>query len=432
MVLYKQNLTKTLNEFYFKSSLSDWIPARAGMTMSIMHMKINTDSKKINGLLMRGVEQIVDRSHLETALKSGQKLRVKLGIDPTSPNIHLGRAVPLLKLRDFQELGHQIVFIIGDFTGVIGDTSDKDSERPMLTREQVQANMEGYFEQAAKIIDIRACEKYYNSEWLSKLDYHEIGRQADLFSVAEFIARDNIKRRLDSGSRVSLREVLYPLMQGYDSVAIKADVELGGTDQWFNLLAGRKLQESYGQPPQDILVGPLLEGTDGRKMSSSWGNTINLIAEPNDMFGKIMSIGDDLITKYFILATRVPLEGIKRYEEEIKSGANPRDYKLKLAYTVVSMYYDDKEADAAQAYFVDTFSKKEIPDEMPELKPSAHNVMAVLVESQICKSKSEARQAIDQGGIKINGIRVESKKYDTKVKSGDVVQKGSRFFVKVE
>jgi tyrosyl-tRNA synthetase len=393
-------------------------------------MKTNTDAKKIEELLTRGVEQVVDKNHLAEKLKSGKQLRVKLGIDPTSPNIHVGRSIPLLKLRDFQELGHQIVFIIGDFTGVIGDTSDKESERPMLTHETVKAHMEGYFDQAARVIDIRKCEKYYNSDWLGKLNYHKICEQADQFSVAEFIARENIKKRLNAGTRVSLREMLYPLMQGYDSVEVKADVELGGTDQWFNLLAGRKLQEHYGQEPQDILVGPLLEGTDGRKMSSSWGNTINLMDEPNDMFGKIMSIPDDLIIKYFILATRAPMADILSYEKEMKSGGNPRDYKMKLAGYLTGMYHGAKEAENSRENFISTFSKKETPDEMPEV--SAGDIITALVESKICKSKSEARQVIDQGGVKINENKVGSGDYGAAVKKGDIVQKGSRWFARVK
>jgi tyrosyl-tRNA synthetase len=395
-------------------------------------MKINTDPKKIEELLSRGIEEIIDRKHLEEKLKSGKQLRVKLGIDPTSPNIHIGRSVPLLKLRDFQELGHQVVFIVGDFTGVIGDTSDKDSERPMLTRGQVEANMEGYFEQAAKIIDIRECEKYNNSSWLGKLNFHNIAEQANEFSVAEFIARDNIKKRLDAGTRVSLREMLYPLMQGYDSVEVKADVELGGRDQRFNLLAGRTLQTRYGQEAQDIMMGPLLEGTDGRKMSSSWGNTINVTAQPNDMFGKVMSISDNLLIKYFTLATRVSMEEIHEYEKALSDGTNPRDIKMKLAHALVCLYHDEKEASKAQEHFISTFSKKEIPANIPEIKPSTYDVVTLLVESEICKSKSEARQIIDQGGVKINDVKVAAKDYTASVKSNDVIQKGSRWFVKVK
>ncbi|MFA7654074.1 MAG: tyrosine--tRNA ligase [Candidatus Magasanikbacteria bacterium] len=396
-------------------------------------MKINTDPQKIEALLTRGVEQVVDRAHLEQKLKSGKRLRIKLGIDPTSPNIHIGRAVTLLKLRDFQELGHQIVFIVGDFTGVIGDTSDKESERPMLTRGQVEANMEGYFAQAAKIIDIRECEKYQNSEWLGKLNYHQICEQASQFSVAEFTARDNIKKRLDGGTRVSLREMLYPLMQGYDSVEVKADVELGGRDQWFNLLAGRTLQQYYKQEPQDILIGPLLEGTDGRKMSSSWGNTINLLAEPNDMFGKIMAIGDNLIIKYFTLTTRVAMEEINQYENELKSGKNPRDIKIKLAHEIVRLYHGVKEADKAQEYFVSTFSKKEIPEEMLEINASSLSrafIIELLVESKLVATKSDARRVIRDGGVKINGKRNDN--IHAEIKSGDIIQKGSRWFVRVK
>ncbi|HLD27626.1 MAG TPA: tyrosine--tRNA ligase, partial [Patescibacteria group bacterium] len=267
---------------------------------------IITDSAKIKELLERGVDEVIDKDSLAKELATGRRLRVKLGIDPTSPRLHLGRSIPLLKLKDFQELGHQIIFIVGDFTGVIGDTSDKDSERPMLSPALIKQNMKDYVRQAGKIINLKKCEIKYNSQWLKKLTYDKTGEQADQFSLAEFMARENIKKRLDEGRRVSLREVLYPLMQGYDSVAIRADVELGGTDQRFNLLAGRRLQEYFGQKPQNILMTPLMEGTDGRKMSSSWGNTIDLTDEPAEMFGKVMSITDDLIIKYFTLATRAP------------------------------------------------------------------------------------------------------------------------------
>jgi len=231
--------------------------------------KIITDENKINELLTRGVEDVISKENLKKKLISGKQLRIKLGIDPTSPNIHLGRAIPLLKLKDFQDLGHQIVLIIGDFTGLVGDTSDKDSERPMLSEEVVKTNLKNYVEQAAKIIDIKKCEVHYNSKWLAKLDYYKIGQQADVFSLSDFISRENIKKRLDKGKRISFRELMYPLMQGYDSVAIKADVEIGGTDQRFNLLAGRDLQRYYKQEPQDILMNPLIEGLDGRKMSSN-------------------------------------------------------------------------------------------------------------------------------------------------------------------
>jgi tyrosyl-tRNA synthetase len=392
-------------------------------------MKVSTDKKKIEELLSRGVESVIDKTHLKKRLESGEKLRVKLGIDPTSPNLHLGRSIPLLKMRDFQELGHQLVFIVGDFTGIIGDTSDKDSERPMLSREQVKKNMKSYVEQAGKIIDIKKAEVHYNSKWLSKINYNELGEQANAFSLAEFIARDNIRRRLDAGTRVSLREVLYPLMQGYDSVAVKSDVELGGTDQRFNLLAGRTLQASHKQEPQDIIMNPLVAGTDGRKMSSSWGNTVNLNDTPNDMFGKIMSIPDDLIIPYFTYMTRVPMETVEQYAKEIKTGGNPRDFKVKLGVELVHFYHSEKEAVKAEEYFIATFAKKEIPTDISELKPEAYDIITVLKDAKFATSTSDARRTIEGGGVKINDKKVTS--YEEMCSPGDVVQKGKRFFVKV-
>ena len=392
-------------------------------------MPLKSKQEKIKELLTRGVEEAISKEHLEKKLNSGKKLRIKLGIDPTSPNLHLGRSLPLLKLHDFQELGHKIVLIIGDFTGVIGDTSDKDSERPMLEKKIVEKNMKNYVAQAGKILDIKKCEVRHNSEWLGKLTYAEIGAQADQFSVAEFITRENIKRRLKEGKRVSLRETLYPLMQGYDSVAIKADVEIGGTDQRFNLLAGRKMQQFYRQEPQDIITNPLIEGTDGRKMSSSWGNTINLTEKPNEMFGKIMSIKEDLIIRYFALATRVPIKDIKKYEKEIKQGANPRDFKLKLGYEIVKFYHNEKQAKAGWEYFLKTFSKKETPKNVPLLRVREHDIISVLIEAGACASKSDARRVVQQGGVKINQKTVLS--FDYKTRAGDIIQKGKRFFIKI-
>jgi len=391
-------------------------------------MTINTDSKKITELLSRGIEEVIDKSQLEKKLKSGKQLRIKLGIDPTSPNIHIGRAVPLFKLRDFQKLGHKIVLIIGDFTGVIGDTSDKDSERPMLTEKEVKQNLKSYIQQAEKVIDIKKCEVHYNSEWLGKLDYHEIGRQANVFSLNEFISRENIKKRLDAGKHISLRELLYPLMQGYDSVAIKADVEIGGTDQRFNLLAGRELQRYYGQEPQDIITNPLIEGLDGRKMSSSWGNTINLFDSANEMFGKVMSLKDELIIKYFTLTTRVNLAEIEKYQKELTSG-NPRDYKIKLAFEIVRFYHSEGDAKKAQEYFIKTFSKKETPDTMPEIKPSNYDIITAMVDSGLSPTKSEARRVIEQKGVRLNEAVVDDIKKT--IQKGDVIQKGKRFFVRI-
>ncbi len=393
-------------------------------------MPINSNKAKIKQLLERGVEEVIDRKKLEQKLLSGRQLRIKLGIDPTSPNLHLGRSIPLLKMRDFQELGHQAVFIIGDFTGVIGDTSDKESERPLLAEETVKENLKTYINQFGKIIDIGKSEVHYNSEWLDPLRYREICCQADQFSLNEFISRENIRKRLDEGKRVSLRELLYPLMQGYDSVAIKADVELGGTDQRFNLLAGRAIQRYYGQEPQDIITNPLIEGLDGRKMSSSWGNTVNLTETPNNMFGKVMSLKDEFIIRYFTLLTRVELDTIAGYEQELKSGANPRNIKLKLAFEHVRFYHGENEAKAAEDYFITTISKKELPEEMRELKPKNYDLLSILIESGAVKSKSEGRRVVSQNGVKVNRETVSDPEFT--LNSGDIIQKGKTFFLKVQ
>ena len=358
------------------------------------------DEEKINELLSRGVEEVIDKGSLKNKLKSGKELRIKLGIDPTSPNLHIGRAIPLLKLKDFQDLGHKIIFIVGDFTGTIGDTSDKDSERPMLTQDQVENNMKSYIEQAGKIINLKECEVHYNSKWLAKISYRELGSQADVFSLSNFISRENIKKRLDAGTRVSLRELLYPLMQGYDSVAVKADVELGGTDQRFNLLAGRELQRLYKQEPQDVLTNPLIEGLDGRKMSSSWGNTINLLDPANDMFGKVMSLNDNLIIRYFTLTTRVPLSTIEQYGQSLSSQVNPKEIKLKLAFEIVKMYHGEKSAKSAEENFENTFSKGGLPENLLEANSDPENLFVdVLIKEQIVSSKSEFRRLVSEGAV---------------------------------
>lgn len=394
-----------------------------------------TDKNKIEIILSRGVEEVIDLKNLKAKLLSGQQLRIKFGIDPTSPNIHLGRSVPLLKLRDFQEAGHKIVFIIGDFTALIGDTSDKESERPMLSRKTVEQNMKDYIKQAGKIIDIKKCELHHNSEWLDKLTYREICEHTNVFSVAEFIARDNIRKRLKAGSRVSLREMVYPLMQGYDSVAIKADVEIGGTDQRFNLLAGRTLQNHYGQPVQDVVMGPLMEGTDGRKMSSSWGNSINLLDSPEDMYGKIMSLRDELIIKYFILATRVDLDFIKVYEKDLKGGQNPRDIKMILAKEIVGRYYDLKTAESAEENFKRVFQQGQKPTEISEVKIDSGQKIGVLdlfVKAGLATSNSEVRRLIKEGAIKIDDNKITADILEVEIpKAGLLLQRGKKQFLKI-
>ncbi len=392
-------------------------------------------SQPFDEIFTRGVAEVIGKEQLEKKLCEKKKLRIKLGIDPTSPNLHIGRSVQLLKLRDFQQLGHQIVLIIGDFTGVIGDTSDKESERPMLSKKLVAQNLATYRKQAGKILDMEKVEFHYNSKWLKKLGYWEICEQADVFSLAEFIARDNIKKRLTAGTRVSLRELLYPLMQGFDSVTIKSDVELGGTDQRFNMLAGRDLQKHYGQDTQSVITMNLLLGTDGRKMSSSWGNTINLTDAPNDMYGKIMSIPDTLITTYFIHCTRIVLDEIQQIEQHIKNNTlNPRDAKMRLAREVVTLYHGAKKALNAEKQFINIFQKKELPKGMPTIKLSKKewNIIDLLVETHIASSKTDARRLIEQKGISLNEVGVfdihQSIIIPTK---GIVIKRGKRTFINV-
>jgi tyrosyl-tRNA synthetase len=395
---------------------------------------MESNEQKIDELLTRGVAEVIGGEDLRKRLLAGEKLRVKLGIDPTSPNIHLGRAVALLKLRDLQDMGHTAVFIVGDMTGMIGDTSDKDSERPMLSKEQVESNMKSYLEQAFKILDPKKTETHYNSEWLSKLGFLELGKMASVFSLHEFASREIIAKRLEAGNRVSFHEMLYPLFQGYDSVAVKADIELGGTDQRFNLLAGRHLQSLYGQEPQYIMMVDLILGTDGRKMSSSWGNTINLLDGPNDMFGKVMSIPDELIGSYFIHCTRIGMPDV----EEIMKAENPRDAKVRLAREIVTLYHGADAAAKAEEYFVNTFSKKEIPTDIPEHKvewcealDSYQNLIDFIVSAGLATSKSDARRKIEQGGIYIDGVRTVEVLILTPDDAGKVVQVGKKDFVKI-
>ncbi len=385
-----------------------------------MNRPVSTDEQKIDEVLSRGVTEVIVKDDLRKKLLSGERLRIKLGIDPTSPDLHLGRAVALLKMRDLQELGHQAVFIVGDFTAVIGDTSDKEAERPMLTREAVAHNEATYKEQAGKLIELSAAEFHHNSEWLGALTYAEIGEQADAFSVADFIARDNIARRLEAGKRVSLREVLYPLMQGYDSVAVRSDVELGGTDQKFNLLAGRALQEKYGQAPQNIVMGPLLEGTDGRKMSSSWGNTITFAMTPSDMYGKIMSMRDEFIVRYFELCTRVPMTDVHEIEQTLEGGAlHPKDAKMRLAREIVTIYHGAAEAQSAEESWATTFSEGGVPEGAPTVEVASGATLRDVLKD-VAGSMSELRRLVDARAVSEVGGRTFETIDDTITQSATI------------
>ncbi len=360
----------------------------------------NNMVERVDEFLTRGVEDIFIKDELRKKLLSGKKLRIKLGIDPTSPHIHLGRAIVLRKLRSLQNMGHKVVFLVGDFTAQIGDASDKLSKRPMLDQKQIKLNMKTYKSQVGKIIDLKKSEFHYNSKWLSKLNFQDICRLAETFSVQQMIERRNFKERLEKGEEISLRELLYPLMQGYDSVALKADVELGGFDQLFNLKAGRVIQRFFKQPEQNIITFKMLSGTDGRKMSSSWGNVIAIDDSPNDMYGKVMSLKDELLYEYFLMATDRPIDFVENIKNKLAQGDNPKELKMILAKDIVSMFYSENYAKKAEENFISVFSKKETPTDIKEIIVSDDSLLSEeLIKADLIKSKSDFVRLIREGAI---------------------------------
>ena len=383
-------------------------------------MKTNTG--QTDTILNRGVEEIIEKDHLIELLSSGKKLRVKFGIDPTAPDIHLGHTVPLRKLRQFQEAGHQIVLIIGDFTGMIGDPSGRSEERKPLTEKDIKTNLKRYLEQAGKVLDIKKVEVHYNSEWHKKNGLAAMLEMARAVSFQQVIKRADFQKRIDAGQDITLIETLYPLLQGYDSVKVKADIEVGGTDQKFNLLMGRRVQRHFKQPEQDIITVPLIEGTDGvKKMSKSYGNYIGVTENPNDMFGKIMSIPDPLINKYFELLTDI----------DAPKG-NPYRSKMLLAETIVGMYHSPAIAKKAKENWIKTFSKKETPEDAKELKVKKEiNLLNLLLASGV-ESKSEARRLIQQKAIKIDDVTKENTEETLKLKGGEILKVGKHRFFKIK
>lgn len=363
-------------------------------------IKVITDEEKIKELLTRGVEEIFIEKDLKEKLFSGKKLRVKLGIDPTSPYIHIGRAVTLRKLKAFQDLGHHIVLIIGDYTAKIGDPSDKLEKRPMLDDKQIKTNLKKYLDQISLILNMKKVEVRYNSEWLKKMNFFEIGRLMECFTVQQMSKRRNFKERLDAGTDIFMVEFLYPALQGYDSVEVKADIEIGGFDQLFNLKAGRTVQKRYGMKEQDIMTLSMLEGTDGRKMSSSWGNIISIIDTPEEMFGKIMALNDELITKYFLLATNLDNKTIEYIANGINKGENPIIYKKMLGKEIISLYHNKKDAIKAQENWEKTFSKKEIPEDVMEIVVKDKELLIdVLLNNEVVSSKGDFRRLVDEKAI---------------------------------
>lgn len=385
----------------------------------------------MKAMLLGRAHDAVVKKDLEAKL-DGQKLRVKFGIDPTGPVLHLGRASTIRRLKNLQDMGHQIVLIIGDFTARIGDASDKTSERQPLSAEQIKANMADYNTQLGQILDMDKVELRHNSEWLSKLPFDEIIALAQQFTVAQMIERENYALRFKEKKPIGLHEFLYPILQGYDSVAVKADVEIGGTDQLFNLMAGRTVQKYYGQDPQNVLTFDLLEGADGRKMSTSWGNTIYITDAPADMFGKIMAIKDQLIEQYYRVCTDVDEAVIKEVVRDLAAGVNPRDTKASLAREVVRIYHGDAAAEAAEAAFNRQFREGHKPEDMDEqvVDKKDWDPVELLVGLKLAESKSEARRLIAQNGVRHNDKTVAEA--GLKVKSGDVIQVGKRRFVKLK
>ena len=388
-------------------------------------------------LIRRGSDEILVESELIKKLERGKPLRIKAGFDPTAPDLHLGHTVLINKLRQFQDLGHEVIFLVGDFTAMIGDPTGKSATRPPLTREEVMENAKTYEHQAFKILDAEKTSVFFNSSWLGEMNAADMIQLAAKHTVARMLERDDFSKRYKSGQSISVHEFLYPLVQGYDSVAMKADVELGGTDQKFNLLVGRQLQEAYGQEPQVALTMPILEGLDGvQKMSKSLNNYVGITDAPEDMFGKIMSVSDDLMWRYFELLSFRPMSEIQAFQQQVEQGENPRDIKFKLGMELVARFYDQEAAKRAQQAFIDRFRKGALPDDIPEITLGAENgeipIANLLKDAGLVNSTSDAMRMIKQGAVRIDGERIEDKGLRLVAGSESVYQVGKRRFAKIK
>ena len=393
---------------------------------------------KIEALLTRGVANIVSgRKELETELRSGKKLNIYLGIDPTSTKIHLGHAVALRKMQSFSELGHNVTFLIGDFTALIGDTSDKDTERPVLTSEEIKENFQTYKKQAEKILDFSKITVRHNSEWLKNLTFEDIVKLTQHFSVGDFVGRELIRKRLSDNKRVGLHEFLYPVMQGYDSYFMDTDIQLGGTDQTFNMQAGRTLQKDLRQKQSFVMTNTILEGTDGRKMSKSWGNAIWLDDTAEDIYAKVMAINDELIIPYYTLATNVSLEEVAEVEAALKKGEHPMHLKKELASQITEELTSLQEAEAAKVAFEKRVQGGELPEDIPEIEwDNKISLSENLVKHEIASSKSEAKRLYDQGGIHIfsvnGGQLIIDAEMPTSFQSGAIIKIGRKRVFKIK
>ncbi len=387
-------------------------------------------------IIQRGADEILVEKELVAKLKEGRPLRIKAGFDPTAPDLHLGHTVLINKLRQFQDLGHEILFLIGDFTGMIGDPTGKSATRPPLTQEDVEQNAESYQQQIFKILDRDKTKVVFNSEWMSKMSSVDMIKLAASSTVARMLERDDFSKRYKGGQSIAIHEFLYPLIQGYDSVEMQADVELGGTDQKFNLLMGRQLQEQNGQKPQCVLTMPILEGLDGvQKMSKSLNNYIGIADKPKDMFGKIMSISDDLMWRYFELLSFRPMSEIEDLKQEIEAGKNPRDVKFLLAEEIITRFHSEADATAAREGFIAQFAKNKIPDDIPVLSFDApedgYPIANLLKDAGLCGSTSDAMRMIQQGAAKIDGEKIVDKSVRVVKGAEGVFQVGKRKFAKI-
>lgn len=387
--------------------------------------------------IKRGLEEILLEDELIEKLKEGKPLKVKAGFDPTAPDLHLGHTVLINKLRTFQQLGHEVIFLIGDFTGMIGDPTGKNVTRKPLTREDVLANAKTYQDQVFKILDPAKTRIAFNSEWMEKLGAAGMIKLAARQTVARMLERDDFKKRYANNQSIAIHEFLYPLVQGWDSVALQADIEMGGTDQRFNLLMGRELQKDEGQRPQTVLMVPLLEGLDGvQKMSKSLGNYIGITDSPTEMFGKVMSISDDLMWRYYDLLSFRAIEDIAALKQQAAEGRNPRDIKIELAKEIIARFHSDADAEAAHQDFIQRFSKNALPDDIPELTLNIEGdnlpIAQLLKEAGLVESTSEALRMIKQGAVKLNGdVKVEDSKLVFEKGSSTIFQVGKRKFAKV-
>jgi tyrosyl-tRNA synthetase len=387
-------------------------------------------------VIRRGTEEILLEEDLIERLKTGKPLRVKAGFDPTAPDLHLGHTVLLNKMRQFQDLGHDVLFLIGDFTGMIGDPSGKNETRPPLTREQVEANAATYKKQVFKVLDPKKTQVMFNSEWMNKLGPADLIKLAAMHTVARMLERDDFHKRYVNGQAIAIHEFLYPLLQGYDSVAMKADIELGGTDQKFNLLMGRELQKHFGQKPQTVITLPLLPGLDGlKKMSKSLGNYIGIDEKPSDIFGKVMSLSDESMWLYFELISFRTLAEIKSYREEVNNGLNPRDIKFRLAEELVERFYDRAQAKLAHENFVAQFQKGAIPDDLPEVHLQVEEqglaIANIIKSAGLTESTSDALRMLDQGAVKLDGERVNDRGLMLHGGQTFILQVGKRRFAKI-